>query len=56
MAIALFYGASPLDLIPDVIPLLGLVDDAIIVPGLIVLALLQVRKNRQMALARRTVR
>ena len=37
-AAALAYALSPLDLIPDFIPVLGLVDDLLIVPGLIVLA------------------
>lgn len=43
---ALLYGASPLDLIPDLIPVLGLVDDALVVPILLLFALFQVRANR----------
>ena len=31
------YALSPIDLIPDFIPLLGLVDDVILLPGLIAL-------------------
>lgn len=41
---ALFYGASPIDLIPDLIPLLGFVDDAAIVPILLVFALFQYKR------------
>jgi uncharacterized membrane protein YkvA (DUF1232 family) len=33
------YALSPIDLIPDVIPVLGLLDDAILLPGLILLAI-----------------
>ena len=32
------YLLSPLDLIPDAIPILGLLDDLIVVPGLLALA------------------
>jgi uncharacterized membrane protein YkvA (DUF1232 family) len=46
--IALFYGISPLDLIPDVVPLIGLVDDAIIVPVLLLLAFFQIKKSREL--------
>jgi uncharacterized membrane protein YkvA (DUF1232 family) len=37
---AIAYFLSPIDLIPDVIPVLGLLDDIVIVPGLIYAALL----------------
>ena len=33
------YALSPIDLVPDFIPVLGLLDDAILLPGLIWLAL-----------------
>ncbi len=33
------YALSPIDLIPDFIPILGFVDDALLLPGLIWLAL-----------------
>lgn len=35
---AVAYFVSPIDLIPDVIPILGQLDDLLIVPGLIYLA------------------
>ena len=36
---ALAYLLSPVDLIPDWIPVLGYLDDLVIVPGLIIVAL-----------------
>jgi uncharacterized membrane protein YkvA (DUF1232 family) len=36
---ALAYLLSPVDLIPDWIPVLGILDDLVIVPGLIIAAL-----------------
>jgi len=44
---ALLYGASPIDLIPDVIPFIGWIDDAIIVPLLLLLAWAQFRRSRK---------
>jgi uncharacterized membrane protein YkvA (DUF1232 family) len=32
-ALVLAYAASPIDLIPDFVPILGLLDDLLIVPG-----------------------
>jgi len=40
--LALGYLALPFDLIPDFIPVLGVLDDLLIVPGLIYLALKQI--------------
>jgi uncharacterized membrane protein YkvA (DUF1232 family) len=42
---ALLYGVSPIDLIPDLIPLFGLLDDVVVVPLVIILALVAL-KNR----------
>lgn len=38
VAVVLAYALSPLDLIPDFIPVLGILDDLILLPGLIWLA------------------
>ena len=45
---ALLYGASPIDIIPDVVPVLGLLDDALVVPAFLLLALFQFRKARRL--------
>jgi uncharacterized membrane protein YkvA (DUF1232 family) len=39
LGLAIAYFFSPIDLIPDVIPVLGQLDDLLIVPGLLWLAL-----------------
>lgn len=46
LVLALLYGASPIDLIPDLLPLLGWVDDALIVPVLLLMAWSLWRKRR----------
>lgn len=38
LGLALAYLVSPIDLIPDPIPVLGQLDDLLIVPGLVTLA------------------
>jgi uncharacterized membrane protein YkvA (DUF1232 family) len=42
---ALFYLLLPFDLIPDFIPVLGHLDDVIIVPGLVYLAVQRIPEN-----------
>jgi uncharacterized membrane protein YkvA (DUF1232 family) len=43
--LALAYLMSPIDLIPDFIPVIGHLDDLVIVPGLILLALWLIPEN-----------
>lgn len=44
---ALVYGVSPVDLIPDIVLLLGWADDAVVIPLLIALAWSLWRKRRR---------
>lgn len=41
----LLYGISPLDLLPDAIPLLGIMDDIVVIPLLIALGIRMVQNN-----------
>jgi uncharacterized membrane protein YkvA (DUF1232 family) len=52
IAVTVAYALSPIDLIPDFIPVLGYLDDLVILPGLIVLAIRLIPKD-VMASARR---
>ncbi|RPJ08350.1 MAG: DUF1232 domain-containing protein [Spirochaetaceae bacterium] len=45
LILAIGYAASPIDLIPDFIPLLGMLDDLIILPLLITLAIKLIPKD-----------
>ncbi|MEO7654748.1 MAG: DUF1232 domain-containing protein [Sphingomicrobium sp.] len=42
---AIAYAVSPLDLIPDVIPIIGHLDDLLVVPALAWLALRQIDRQ-----------
>ena len=42
---AIAYALTPIDLIPDFIPVIGHLDDAVIVPGLIVLAVRMIPRS-----------
>lgn len=45
IGISVSYALSPIDLIPDFIPVLGYVDDLILLPGLIALAIKMIPKE-----------
>ena len=45
MALTIGYAISPIDLIPDFIPVLGQIDDLIIVPAGIALTIKMIPKN-----------
>ncbi|MBI4971698.1 MAG: DUF1232 domain-containing protein [Planctomycetes bacterium] len=45
LGLAIAYALSPIDLIPDFIPVIGHLDDVVIVPLLVVLALKLIPKN-----------
>lgn len=45
LGIALVYALSPIDLIPDFIPVLGYLDDLILLPALITLAIKMIPKS-----------
>jgi uncharacterized membrane protein YkvA (DUF1232 family) len=45
LSLALAYLAMPFDLIPDFLPVIGHLDDAVIVPGLVWLALRSIPKD-----------
>lgn len=44
-AIVVAYAQSPIDLIPDFIPILGFVDDALLLPGLMWLVIKAILQN-----------
>ena len=45
LGLAIAYALSPVDLIPDFIPVIGYLDDVIIVPLLVMLALKMIPKE-----------
>lgn len=46
---ALLYGVSPIDILPDVIPILGLVDDIFVVPILLLWGLFALNHHKRQA-------
>lgn len=44
---ALAYGVSPIDLLPDIIPIIGILDDALIVPFLIIWSIVLFARHRK---------
>lgn len=45
--VGLLYGVSPIDLIPEVVPLFGLLDDALVVPTFLLLGVVWWAKRRR---------
>ena len=45
LGLAVGYALSPIDLIPDFVPVLGYLDDLVIVPALVLLALKMVPRE-----------
>ena len=45
LGLAVGYALSPVDLIPDFVPVLGYLDDLVIVPALVLLALKMVPRE-----------
>jgi|CXWL01.1.fsa_nt_gi uncharacterized membrane protein YkvA (DUF1232 family) len=45
LGLAVVYFVSPIDLIPDIIPVIGHLDDIIVIPALLYLALRRIPKD-----------
>jgi uncharacterized membrane protein YkvA (DUF1232 family) len=45
LGLAVGYALSPVDLIPDFVPVLGYLDDIVLVPALVILALKMVPRE-----------